>query len=145
MSKAMCPHIQNSLLELSQDVQGHPTQMAPPTRLAQAMETWRAWSTTIGLLLTVAVTLSIEPLTYTVSLTPDTENAQVTIVIEGNPHVNPYVEFNTFPLDEGASTLTVSRRRLPRGSYTIWAGVYRWVNCELVLFEASPTLTIHVP
>ena len=98
-----------------------------------------------GMALLLAVTLSIDPATYTVTFTPHPENAEVHIVIEGNPSVNPYLVHDAFPIEGDDSRLVVPRRKLPRGSYSIWAGLYRWVGCELTPVDGSGYLAIHVP
>lgn len=98
-----------------------------------------------ALVLLLAVTLSIESATYTITFDPHPENAEVHLVIEGNPSVNPFLVHDAFPVEDGQSKLVVPRRRLPKGSYTVWAGLYRWSGCELYPVEGSSYLTIHVP
>lgn len=97
--------------------------------------------------LLLAITLTITPTSYHVEWSGDGD--EVHLIIQSDTSGTPYLAINAFELDEGQHTLDIPRRSLPKGSYTVQAEVWKWYGCpkmcELVPFESSPKLIIHVP
>lgn len=92
------------------------------------------------------VSLSINPDSFALQFAANPENAQAQVMIQNAKGTEPYQQFYTAEIGDGQSMLVIPRHdHLPKGDYDIHAAILRWVGNELVLFEASPTVTVHVP
>lgn len=94
-------------------------------------------------LLLLSISLTIRATSYFSTVPPNTD--EIHLVIRGADSSAPYLDIESVPVQDGVVSVEFARRRLPPGSYVISTEAWRWVNNELVAFDASPTVVIHVP
>lgn len=94
----------------------------------------------------MALVLSVNPDSFVMQFQANPDNAQMQVVIQNDKGTTPYQQFYTAEIDEGQSILVIPRHdHLPPGDYTIQATIMRWADNQLIPFESSQSVPVHVP
>lgn len=93
----------------------------------------------------LTILLALYPTFYKITFVPSDKIVGIEIEVDGNDDVNPYFSWDFIPVDEGVSTIEVSRHNvLPKGSYVITASTEMWSDGQLIPVEHTSVI-IHIP